>query len=375
MGNNKNHPRNVAIFLDGTWNDPEDHTNVFNLYEQAIGPDVRHRDPDDETKNASQIRYYDKGVHGIIGGATGYGLSKDIREAYRFLCQHFMKNDQIFIFGFSRGAYTARSLVGMIDAVGLLPKKHLKKPIIQAAMDTYKANHISRNEIKHLQNVQDKFKDDWDCRNNVRIHFLGVWDTVGALGIPQFGSSRIQHRDYHTMHNTEMSCIVDHAYHAMAIDEHREVFQHTPWTKINPKNIEVKQRWFVGAHSNVGGGTRDNKLNLIPLTWMQDLAEDKDLELFRRYEMDDDLYLEPISDSYSAFAFGLYRRFISKKYHRLVDINCNHEINSEGLQNPQDNGSVNENIHESVWKYMAINNHYRPRNIPMNLRPEEGKNG
>lgn len=359
--------KNIAIFLDGTWNNPEHQTNVFSLFEQCEGVDASKLKPSDIPANTEQVNYYDMGVGNgfsrFLGGATGYGLSKNVMQAYEFLCRHYdvVEKDKIFVFGFSRGAYTARSLVGLINTVGLLPKDHLKQPIIKKAWDVYKLNNITKKKSVAKvdpERISREFIMRQGCIiDGVRIKFLGVWDTVGALGIPKF-IPRIRWRDYLSMHDTEMCNIVEYAYQALAIDEHREIFRHTPWTQKQEGNKEVEQRWFVGAHADIGGGVRDSKLSNIAFIWMQDKAVCQGLKLFRKKSFDDDLLLEPVHDSYRQFAFGLYRLLISSKpFVRKLKVKL------------ENNNQVDEVIDDSVWKYIEAHPNYAPANVLMKYKP------
>ncbi len=426
--------RNIVICLDGTWNNPESSTNVFSLFQDAQGVDARDKSPY-SVKDEQQIRYYDEGVGSgtmrVLAGATGLGLSSNICQAYDFLCRHYQEGDQIFIFGFSRGAYTARSLVGLINAVGLLSRywvdsniehgssepenaiqglKCFPDDLLRAALDAYKANNFFKHQKPHIgirimrklkrqikksneksqqaeknwileerqqfqkerRQIHHDFAEKWKCRKDIRVHFLGVWDTVGALGVPSFLPAFLQGNNPHEMHDTEMCGSVDYAYHALAIDERRRIFQHTPWTKIHSKNEAVEQRWFVGAHANIGGGVRDNRLHGAAHGWLQEKAVDQGLKLHHPLVEDPYWKHEPISDSYCEFMFGLYR-FLPKQRSttRRIDIEGTIKINHKGELDPKGNASVNESIDQSVWQYLDAQAEYRPRNLPLDARPSK----
>jgi uncharacterized protein (DUF2235 family) len=290
--------RSIVLCLDGTWNKPgqKDHgvetkTNVRKLYEAlANGPD--------------QIRGYFSGVgtdpgEKVSGGAFGWGLFDQIKDGYRHLREHFTPGDRIYIFGFSRGAYSARSLAGMILRCGVLRKdvqdvkvsglvtalvttqqdRNLKIDVTDKAFAMYKHAY----EKKNLPEVE-QFKRDYCTDTPVRL--VGVWDTVGALGIPdeifipalRKLDKAIDARLYGFL-DTDLSTRVKAAYHAVAIDEHRKPFLPTLWTdasgaapRVNAAGSNVEQVWFVGAHSNVGGGYADSGLSDIALKWMIDRA-------------------------------------------------------------------------------------------------------
>ena len=203
-------PRKLAVLFDGTWNTTKDRTNVIRLSE-LIAP--RGRDGSEQLKP-----FYDKGVgtHALdrlSGGVFGYGLSDNIRDGYRWLAANFQPGDELFLFGFSRGAYTARSLAGLIHKCGIL--RSADESLVEQAYDLYRDKDIHPGSADATA-FRASFAQD------TRIRFVGVWDTVGSLGIPATGVPFS--RDYYTWHDTELSKIVDYAYHAHAIDEHRKDF-------------------------------------------------------------------------------------------------------------------------------------------------------
>ena len=157
-----------------------------------------------------------------------------------------------------------------------------------------------------------------------RIKFIGVWDTVGALGIPAHGIWF--GKEYYSWHDTELSGMVQNAYHAVAMDEHRPDFAATMWSKDKkPKRGQrVEQRWFPGSHADVGGGYSDGTLQQIPLRWMQEKATGCGLEFTSPVHVDDDAYLGPMHDSFGSFAFGLYAMLPwVYPYHRPRELGVN----------------------------------------------------
>ncbi len=321
--------RKLIVLFDGTWNSPKDETNVTKIKESldSIGKD----DP-------YQPYFYDKGVgthfyDRLIGGAFGVGLSINIMQGYKWLSENYKNGDEIFLFGFSRGAYTARSLVGLIRKCGLL--NNPQKSLILQAYDLYRDKKIHPN-AKEAVAFRKSFSRE------VRIKFIGVWDTVGALGIPlshvPFG------REYFQWHDTELSKIVDYAYHAVALDEHRKDYMPTMWTKIKPQNKEVEQRWFIGAHSDVGGGYKNDPLSNIPYKWIASKAKNCDLKFKKDIECKEDDFLAPIHDSYSKFLFGIYK-LVKHRYYRPLG------------------SGVNEVIDGSVWKRLKYDPNYNPPSL------------
>jgi len=293
-------PKRIILLLDGTWNDADfgdTDTNIVRLRDliartlhqsslptQGTLPTLAQ---DDKNKPVSSIAYggkdnivfYERGVgtgallDRWIGGVVGEGITFSIRHAYKFLSFHYEPGDEIYIFGFSRGAYTARSLVGYIQAVGLLRRKQCTVDNEQQAWDFYRCP------------PNDRLPGDWTAltslvhdRESLRISCLGVFDTVGALGVP-LAPFRVLNRDLYEFHDVELSSITDVNLHAIAIDEHREPFQATVWRQSMFKilNTRTEQVWFAGAHADVGGGyvmqemrTQEKlpSLDDITLDWM-----------------------------------------------------------------------------------------------------------
>ncbi|HJW82399.1 MAG TPA: DUF2235 domain-containing protein, partial [Acidiferrobacterales bacterium] len=284
--------------------------------------------------------FYDKGVgtHALdrlSGGMFGYGLSENIRDGYRWLAEYYRPGDELFLFGFSRGAYTARSLAGLIRKCGIL--RSADKSLIQQAYDLYRDKDV-HPDSPDANAFRASFAQE------TRIRFIGVWDTVGSLGIPATGVPFS--RDFYQWHDTELSKIVDYAYHALAIDEHRKDFAPAVWTVRKPQNIDVEQRWFVGAHSNVGGGYRNDPLPDLALAWLQQKAKAAGLGFKADVVVNDQVPLATINDSYSEFMYGLYKRFKAGKRH--------YRAFGRG---------VNETVDDSVWKRWDAKPDYRPPTV------------
>ncbi|GGF74979.1 hypothetical protein GCM10007301_38540 [Azorhizobium oxalatiphilum] len=274
--------KRIVVCLDGTWNAADSGKAETNV--ARIARAVRARPPG----KAPQTVLYLRGVGSSGGffqrltdGAIGSGVDDNIRSAYMFIAQNYAPADddspadEIYLFGFSRGAYTARSLGGLIRWAGLLKRQHLDK--VDQAWNYYRSEErkmgalafAKRFDAAHPENVS---------HTDVSIEFMGVWDTVGALGIPKlslFGGSQEKYQ----FHDTTPSAIVKRACHAMAVDEFRDEFVPTYWTGATPEGAEITQMWFAGAHSDVGGGYDDGVLAHIPLRWMAEEAAKRGLEL------------------------------------------------------------------------------------------------
>jgi uncharacterized protein (DUF2235 family) len=262
-------PRRFVILLDGTWNEGTGEkvpTNIAHLRDLILpkaGP---------ETQQITQQIYYDSGVgtdgswfKRVWDGATGGGLEETVRSAYRFLCLNFEPGLEIYVFGFSRGAFSARSLVGYIHAAGLLMPENCSAETEARAWRFYRTPKRKRYPAEKLE--LDKLCQPKE--HHVRVACLGVFDTVGSRGIP-LGRLRRYNASKYGFHDTNLSSIVDYAFHALALDEHRWPFGATLWSKsFHVNNKSVEQVWFPGVHTDVGGGGHeDRRLSNIPLYWM-----------------------------------------------------------------------------------------------------------
>ena len=334
-------PKRLLVFFDGTWNTPDDDgdldgntsTNVRKLCEA-----VRPKDGDGTVQEV----WYDEGVgtkwyEKVRGGAFGVGLSENIRQGYAKLAEKYAEGDEVWIFGFSRGAYTARSLVGMIRNAGLLKPEH--KELIPEAYSLYR----TRDGGADSENAVF-FRREFS--REVRVHFLGVWDTVGALGIP-LQSFNWFNRGFYQFHDTELSGIVANAFHAVAIDEHRESYSATLWEPKEKPNQRVEQVWFAGAHANVGGGYPEGGLSDVTLAWMMKKAEDCGLALdpAKAPRLPGDTTRLPIRDSYKQFLGGVYG-IVSPRHYRRIG------------------GTLHgaESVDVSVRERLSGNPDYRPKN-------------
>ncbi len=266
--------KRLVVCCDGTWNKP-DSQSVTNV--EKIARTVQ-TDPS-ASGGAYQLVYYVSGVGAgsyaadrLLGGAFGFGLFHNVIACYRFLAQNYEPGDEIFIVGFSRGAYTARSVAGMVGRVGLLTKVSLVEERLPAAVRIYQRTDMPEGAFGASV---DEFKHD-HCYP-AKINFLGVFDTVGALGLP--GLNKLAPR----FHDVQLGGQVLRARHAMAVDETRLKFAPTFWEAPEDsggapaEDERVKQVWFEGAHSDIGGGYRETGLSDTSLLWMAGEAHDAGL--------------------------------------------------------------------------------------------------
>lgn len=266
--------RNLVVCTDGTWNQPDqrDHglvvpSNVVKIARAVAGQTI---------DGVEQRVYYDTGVgtggpwDRIKGGTFGIGLSKNIKQAYVALGNAFNPGDKVFLFGFSRGAYTARSLAGLIGLCGVPNgQKGDITYITEEAFRIYRLKSRSRKRSDQAKAHIEKYSHiDAGGRFLSDIHFIGVWDTVGALGIP-LGLFRAYNRYRFRFHDTALGSHIQRAYHAVAIDERRGPFKPTLWLNDQPSSDQmVEQLWFPGVHSNIGGGYIDHGLSDRAFLWV-----------------------------------------------------------------------------------------------------------
>jgi uncharacterized protein (DUF2235 family) len=248
--------KRIAFCSDGTWDNSSAHSNVYRLYKSLLVA-------------GDQMPFYDDGVGAdgniilkVAEGALGLGIRQKIKDGYTKIAQVYEQGDPIFIFGFSRGAFTARSLAGMIAACGL-PTKNFTTDLVNTVWSAYREPDKNKRQ-KILAGLSGCSMDE-----NAKITMVGVWDTVGSIGI----SSAIGGVDIvDDFLDTNLHSNVLNAYHALAIDEKRPQFQPTLWN-VATAGQTLEQVWFSGYHSDVGGGVKEiqpgsKTLSDITLAWM-----------------------------------------------------------------------------------------------------------
>ncbi len=296
--------KNIALFFDGTWNEPMEGT--VEAYRRGL-----REKPDDFNSNvrklylacdrvppAVQVSHYFYGlgtqslvVRRAVEGLTGYGLTDRLRDGYEFIVSHYQPGDRIYLFGFSRGAYIARTLAGLLAYTGILKpgeKRYLKR-VIRLYIDSKDPERSSVSSF--LQQLPDAPKDG---RVPVQIHFIGVWDTVAGLPddtisvgaggrdtakwnpLPYVRRRFIEH--WTRKHGSTLPRHITHARHAVALHEFRRDFQPVLWTQCG-EGQSLEQPWFAGAHSDVGGSYERDQLSDIALSWIATEAIGKALEV------------------------------------------------------------------------------------------------
>jgi len=338
--------KRLITCTDGTWDKPGDKidgksldSNVCLLYNAVL------EKCDDGTR---QLKVYDTGVgsgyglkNKLMGGITGQGIDKKIKDVYTFLMLNYEKGDEIYLFGFSRGAYTARSLAGFIRNCGIL------KPQFLHLLDQAYSLYRDRNDYTTPDSdMMVSFRKNFCFENVTRIKFIGVWDTVGSLGIP-FSWFNLYNTERYKFHDVTLSSTIDYAYHALAVDERRKPFKPTLWqTSANKKHGATKileQRWFAGVHCNIGGGYADRGLSNQTLQWIAEKAEFTGLCF--DHEKLKDFKPNPMGVLRNSYTFVYW--FLGK-IRRDIDKMPN----------------SNQFIDESVFERMRNDPSYRPKNIP-----------
>jgi uncharacterized protein (DUF2235 family) len=297
--------KNIVLCSDGTGNKGgygED-TNVYKTYKAVNVFDV------------DQYTFYDQGVGTdksdtnknkywtALAGAFGFGFRDNVLNLYHFLARSYEPGDTIYLFGFSRGAATVRAFAGFINACGLVDKKHaeingtfegdLFHKLVKQAFDAYRSKDKNvQQKFKNKYALQDK---DYAPNGDINIKFIGVWDTVSALGFPKDFSSILQGIGTaaekianmipclaHDFYDYELNDSIENAYHALSIDDERQTFHPLVWDETNFKGY-VEQVWFAGVHSNVGGGYPRTGLSDVALLWMLTKAQTHGLQLHSGY--------------------------------------------------------------------------------------------
>jgi uncharacterized protein (DUF2235 family) len=317
--------KNIVICCDGTRNKPSLHnTNVVKLFSLV-------------EKTANQVVYYDPGVgslsQGLLRayqGVTGLGLSENIKEAYVFLMNNYKVGDKVFLFGFSRGAYTVRCLAGILYRIGLLQKGNYN--LIDYAILQY----FDREDPE----VTPEFKKSFSRK--CEVHFVGVWDTVGAF---------IPYPPSHKFHNNYLNRHIPFGYQALAIDEKRTDFKPEIWD-IYPESVlqddgltqTIEQVWFAGVHSDVGGSNPSDGLSDISLKWMIMKAKVQGLITCPQSELDKEIN-DNIDDKIYESRTGIWK--LRPEYKRII--------------------KENSLIHHTVLdRIMGRVDGYSPKNLPHN---------
>jgi uncharacterized protein (DUF2235 family) len=375
------HP-NILVFSDGTGNSSGKlfRTNVWRLYKAVDLADPQNpREP-------RQFAYYDDGVGtssfrplALLGGAIGVGLARNVRDLYAFVCRTYRPGDKIYAFGFSRGAFTVRVLVGLILNQGIVQYNGSEADLKRDVKNAYRAYRRERCvwrgqvHVKVARWLRDLVIEcllgkSYNKLNNIhfvdgkelKVEFVGVWDTVAAYGLPIDELTRaIDFIWPLSMPDRNLNRNVNRAMHALSLDDERNTFHPQLWNEgPPPKSTDIpapnegrptgtikcerlSQVWFAGVHSDVGGGYPDDSLSYVPLEWMMTGAKNAGVRFSKEICLD---YLAlsdengPIHDSRRGLA-GYYR-YNPRRIERLTHTK---EVTIEQIK-----------IHESVLRHIRV---------------------
>jgi uncharacterized protein (DUF2235 family) len=246
--------RRLIVCFDGTWNFKTDTTNIWRIY--SLITDIDH-------DNIRQLKHYVRGVGSrqndrILGGAVGAGTYHNVKDAYTWIVENYRPGDELSFFGFSRGALAALSLANLIDRCGILRPGSLNT--FEEVYRLYQLPGFARNST-----ASQRFRGhSADSGLDSPLRLLGLFDTVVGL----YASKIFKE----SMHVLALPSSVSHVFHAIAIDESRRLFPSLVFRSA-PENGMLHERWFSGAHANVGGGYSFDPLATIPLMWMVGCAQ------------------------------------------------------------------------------------------------------
>lgn len=336
--------KRIVICADGTWNERD-----------QLDKESGKRRPTNVTKTARAIRpragdgadqvvfYHDGlGTRGpmdkVTGGAFGAGIEDNVRNLYRSIVYNYEPDDELFFFGFSRGAFTVRTLAGFMNRVGLVEKD-----------DDYYVPEIYRcyekNKGPGTPEWDEAFHNVDGTRPCPSIKFVGVWDTVGALGAPGIigkVASKFNGNKY-AYHDVGLNEHMENAYHALAIDERRKPFAPALWLRPDGWSGQLEQAWFPGVHSNVGGGYKPDGLANEALHWVISKAQSVGLDVDWSYLK----FFEPHCNS-------TLHDSMSLKY-RLM---------GPGTRDIGAHAQHGECVHDSATNRMAhAESRYKPKNL------------
>jgi len=359
--------KRIIVCCDGTWNKPGStdrgkivETNVEKIY-NAI---------DNNTSlPVKQIKFYGQGVgtgfsskDHILGGGTGLGIDRNIQDAYKFIMWSYEPGDELYLFGFSRGAYTVRSLAGLIRNCGVMKPEFLH--LVEEAYHLYR----DRTSLTHPDSdLMKAFKKSYGIQDETKVKFMGVWDTVGALGIPLRWFQGLNKK--YEFHDVKLSSQIKYAYHALAIDEQRKIFEPTLWevsedaTKSPDPQI-CEQVWFPGVHSNVGGGYADTGLSDVALKWMIEKAAATGLMFDKGYV--DKIKANSCGELRDS-AGGIFS--ITPKYIREINNPVVKRINPETKEVTEVKVTRNESLHYTCFERLHKKG-YKPVNFGEALKRE-----
>ena len=389
--------KRIVNLIDGTWNE-EGHGNDTNIakldsaYAGAGAPLISAR----STDGVAQMVFYHKGVGAepdllkhLLGGAIGLGLKQIIGDAYQTLVKNYEHGDEIYIMGFSRGAYAARALAGLVGASGI--QRQPSQQGFEVAWNHYRIDPAVRVGAKAASSGDKQAIDSFnaaasqnDFHADRSIKCVAVFDTVGSYGIPAgiglAPLARYVALEVLGFHDTEFGDHIDVGLHAVGIDEHRRPFVPTFWTapKGQPPRGHVEQTWFAGVHCNVGGGYPDSGLSDEALIW-----------IVARIQALTGLAFDPAAVKAATGAANVNGEVYNSSKGWIVDETFPHGrvvLSPDAIEhgaflntaNPAEE-HINERVHWSVLKKLGQpctmlgrpNTPYNPSNLPAVIPPDK----
>jgi uncharacterized protein (DUF2235 family) len=358
--------KNIVLLADGTGNSESSafKTNVRRLYEAV---DTQPPKPGE----SAQVAFYDNGVGTetfkplqVLGLAFGIGVARNVKNLYTFLCRNYNEGDNIYLFGFSRGAFTVRVLAGLILRCGVvvdwksdaelaqsvkLAYAEYKRDVARRATKTrpwlLAGQLLGGKEAGEIEGIDFGFEQKYP-----RISFIGVWDTVDAYGMPidELKEGIDRYVWPMTLADRHFSDHVDRACHALSLDDERPTFRPVLWTDPANKPERLSQVWFAGVHANVGGGYPDDSLACVSLQWMMDEAHACGLRFYQNKRDEYDQRADPHGKQYdSRSGVGGYYRYGPRDMSSL----CHDRDHKVTVARPQVHASVLERIHDSQVAY------------------------
>ena len=335
--------KNIVVLSDGTGQEGGVgfNTNIYKIFNML------------EDRTQRQIAFYDSGLgtdrKKIAGLIAGAGISKNILDCYKFIFENYEAGDKIYLFGFSRGAATVRSLSSFIHLFGILPKS--RPDLIDKAFNIYKISNDSKRENKSKEFI-NSHHTMW-----TRIHFIGCFDTVAALGFPyKLLNAIVEIIPWYrnNFHNFKLSESIENAYHALSIDDERKTFHPVLWDpeiihteKLNQKLLQV---WFLGMHTDVGGGYKDCDLSDITLVWMLDKAVQHGIRIYPKHQVEINELPDGIMNNSRK---GGYSRFFKRKIRYWPSNRIDIPIIHDSVFNRKKN--VN-NLDDPIYKSWILDN-------------------
>lgn len=387
----------LIVSFDGTGNTPKDQTNVFILHNSISDKDLNGID---------QRKLYIDGVgtefgEWLRGNVFGKGVSQNIIKGYKWLSENYIDGAEIYVFGFSRGAFAARSLIQMLSNCGLVRPEYVQNinfeqmfnryenittQVSEITLPIYKLRYFDRHpEIEKPQNWLKNSQDELFLKNEkiamVEVVMAGLWDTVGSLGLTMLTKTDDE-LEKASSHNVRLPKILRNAYHAIAIDENRSEFEITLWRKFysetdynNNLHLDLlknyEQRWFAGAHTDIGGGIdgyKDgNSLSILPLCWIFEKAKNHNLYFNKSPAQISESFKVDIFDSYFKTIAGkvavLAKEWLpgSQRNYRLIGRLPRKVTTASGVSGML--CSVNETIDPTVFDRLSNRTDYRPSNL------------